>query len=102
MLHHGIVGAAAVWKLASYYVFIPCPLTIIMGPLSSTVPRTTVRLLCASDAIKFETVLGEGGRTRDRAYWRGERSFLFALVSTRTLSVPFVILLQFVGFSSPF
>ena len=52
-----------------------------------------------SDPIKFETVPREAGAPRDRAYWRGERSFLFALVST--LSVPFVILLQFVGFSSP-
>ena len=49
----------------------PLPSHNYYAPPSSTVPRTTVRLLCASDAIKFETVLGEGGRTRERAYWRG-------------------------------
>ena len=105
MVQRSSVGMVSC-NLASYYVFIPRSLTIIIRPTRthSVAHPHAPTPLCDyySDPIKFETVPREAGAPRDRAYWRGERSFLFALVSTRTLSVPFVILLQFVGFSSPF
>ena len=71
MLHHGIGGYGGSVEARILLRLHPLPSHNYYAPPSSTVPRTTVRLLCASDAIKFETVLGEGGRTRDRAYWRG-------------------------------
>ena len=71
MLHHGIGGYSGSVEARILLRLHPLPSHNYYAPPSSTVPRTTVRLLCASDAIKFETVLGEGGRTRDRAYWRG-------------------------------
>ena len=100
-----------VFKWYSAPVWVWC--RAISHPITSSSPALSQLLsaphaptpLCSdyySDPIKFETVPREAGAPRDRAYWRGERSFLFALVSTRTLSVPFVILLQFVGFSSTF
>ena len=71
MLHHGIGGYSGSVEARILLRLHPLPSHNYYAPPSSTVPRTTVRLLCASDAIKFETVLSEGGRTRDRAYWRG-------------------------------
>ena len=69
------MGGMVLCNLASYYVFIPRPLTIIMRPTRPPTVLSRVRLLCASDAIKFETLLRGGRWTRDRAYWRaGELS----------------------------
>ena len=80
-------------NLASYYVFIPCPLTIIMRPTATyTARHSAIIMRFRCDKIWNSA---EGGRPpRDRAYWRGELSLH---CSQLPLTSPFVA-----SFSSPF
>ena len=67
--HHGTV----LCNLASYYVFIPCPLTIIMRPAPTYTARQSA-IIMRFRCDKIWNSAEGGRRTRDRAYWRGELS----------------------------